>query len=199
MDFLKRFFGFFWELAKVAVVALVLAGLVRYFLVQPFFVDGASMEPNFEDGEYLLVDEASYYFREVGRGEVVVFHYPLDTSKYYIKRVIGLPGETVEIKDGAITIYNNENPGGFILEEPYVSELARLGNTLFGNAAFGNTKKKLEQGEYFVLGDNRPASSDSRRWGVLPRADIVGRVWLRAWPVARASILEAPVYQTNEK
>ncbi|MEK9170738.1 MAG: signal peptidase I, partial [Patescibacteria group bacterium] len=95
MNFLKSVFNFSWDIIKVAAIALVLAGLVRYFLVQPFFVEGASMEPNFETGEYLLIDELSYYFKNIGRGEVVVFHYPLDTSKYYIKRIIGLPGETV--------------------------------------------------------------------------------------------------------
>src|SRR3990167_7139403 len=113
MGYLKSFFAFSWDIIKVAIIALVLAGLVRYFLVQPFFVEGASMEPNFETGEYLLIDELSYYFREIKRGEVVVFHYPLDTSRYYIKRIIGLPGETIEIKGGKVTIYNDGNQEGF--------------------------------------------------------------------------------------
>ncbi len=185
MNFLKSSFKFFWELAKVAAIALVLAGLVRYFIVQPFFVEGASMEPNFENGEYLLIDEASYYFKNASRGEVIVFHYPLDTSKYYIKRVIGLPWETIEIKDGKVAIYNNENPKGFIIEERYISS---------GFITDGNIKKKLGANEYFVLGDNRPASSDSRRWGVLPQNDIVGRVFIRAWPLSRANIFKAPQY-----
>src|SRR3990167_2567560 len=102
MQFLKSFFTFSWDIIKVAAIALVLAGVIRYFLVQPFFVQGASMEPNFEDGEYLLIDEVSYYFKPVERGEVIVFRYPLDTSKYYIKRVIGLSNETIEIKNGKI-------------------------------------------------------------------------------------------------
>ena len=179
MQFLKSFFTFSWDIIKVAAIALMLAGLVRYFLVQPFFVEGASMEPNFEDGEYLLIDEISYYFKSPQRGEVIVFHYPLDTSKYYIKRVVGLPNETVEIKNGGVVIYNDGNPDGFSIDENY---LPREGITT------GNVKKKLGRNEYFVLGDNRLASSDSRQWGILPRNDIVGRVWVRAWPVAKASV-----------
>lgn len=185
MNFLKSFFQFSWDLVKVAVIALLLAGIVRYFLVQPFFVEGSSMEPNFENGEYLLVDELSYYFREVKRGEVVVFHYPLDTSKYYIKRVIGLPNETVEIKNGQMTIYNSSNQEGFLLSENYIPSSFNTD---------GNIKKKLGKDEYFVLGDNRLHSSDSRRWGVLPKNDVVGRVWVRAWPVAKANVFEAPNY-----
>lgn len=179
MQFLKSFFRFSWDTIKVAAIALVLAGLVRYFLIQPFFVEGASMEPNFEDGEYLLIDEISYYFKSPERGEVIVFHYPLDTSKYYIKRIIGLPGDIVEIKNGKVVIYNNSNPDGFIADESY---LLREGITT------GDIKKKLSRNEYFVLGDNRLASSDSRQWGTLPKNDIVGRVWIRAWPVAKVSV-----------
>ena len=179
MNFLKSVFKFSWDVMKVAIIALVLAGLVRYFLVQPFFVEGASMEPNFENGEYLLIDELSYYFRPVERGEVVVFHYPLDTSKYYIKRVIGLPEETVEIKNSQVTIYNDEYPNGFTLNESY------LPKSLITD---GQIKEKLRKDEYFVLGDNRSVSHDSRRWGVLPKNDVVGRVWIRAWPFSRAAI-----------
>ena len=179
MNFLKSVFKFSWDIIKVAVMALVLAGLVRYFLVQPFFVEGASMEPNFENGEYLLIDELSYYFRPVERGEVVVFHYPLDTSKYYIKRIIGLPEETVEIKNSQVTIYNDEYPNGFALNEDYLPKSL---------VTDGQIKEKLGRDEYFVLGDNRSVSYDSRRWGVLPKNDIVGRVWVRAWPFSRVAI-----------
>ena len=179
MNFLKNFFASLWDIFKVAVTALILAGIVRYFLVQPFFVEGASMEPNFETGEYLLIDEVSYYFRSIERGEVVVFHYPLDASKYYIKRVIGLPGETVEIKNGKIVIYNGKNLNGFIVDEKYLPEKLMTD---------GQLKRKLGDSEYFVLGDNRPRSSDSRLWGTLPKDDIVGRAWVRAWPINRMSI-----------
>lgn len=179
MNFLKSIFKFSWDIIKVAAIALVLAGLVRYFLVQPFFVEGASMEPNFESGEYLLIDELSYYFKPIERSQVVVFHYPLDASKYYIKRVIGLPKETVEIKNSQIVIYNDEYPDGFTLNESY------LPKNLITD---GQIKKKLGGNEYFVLGDNRLASYDSRRWGALSKNNIIGRVWIRAWPFNRVAI-----------
>jgi len=181
MGYLKSFFTFSWDVLKIAVIALVLAGLVRYFLVQPFFVEGASMEPNFLDGDYLLIDEISYYFKSVERGEVIVFHYPLDTSKYYIKRVVGLPNEIIEIKNGKIVIYNESGQKGSFINESY---LLREGVTM------GDIKKKLGRNEYFVLGDNRLFSSDSRQWGTLPRNDIVGRVWVRAWPLNRAMVFD---------
>ena len=179
-DFFSSFLGFIWELVKIAVFALLLAGVVRYFIFQPFFVNGASMEPNFDDGQYLIVDELSYYFRAPERAEVIVFKYPLDTRFYYIKRVIGLPNETVEIKSGQVVIYNDKNPDGLILKEDYLPKNFKTD---------GNIKRKLSPGEYFVLGDNRLASSDSRRWGVLPKNDIVGRVLLRVWPVDTFEIL----------
>lgn len=176
---LKSFFIFSWDIVRVTIIALILAGLVRYFLIQPFFVEGASMEPNFLDGDYLLVDEISYYFKPAERGEVIVFHYPLDTSKYYIKRVIALPNETVEIKNGKIRIYNESDKDGFLIKEDYL-----LSNGL----TVGDVKKKLGNNEYFVLGDNRLFSSDSRQWGSLPKNDIVGRVWVRAWPINRVMV-----------
>lgn len=181
MNFLKSFFLSVIDIVKIAVVALVLAMTVRYFLIQPFFVEGASMQPTFETGEYLLIDEISYRFKPIDRGDVVVFHYPLDTSKYYIKRIIGFPGETIEIKNGKVIVYNSENLDGAALDESYLPE------NLTTN---GQIKKKLGTDEYFVLGDNRPVSSDSRVWGSLPKNDIVGRVWVRVWPFSRATIFD---------
>ncbi|MFH1393105.1 MAG: signal peptidase I [Patescibacteria group bacterium] len=181
MNFLKSLFLSVVDIVKIAIVALVLAITVRYFLIQPFFVEGASMEPNFETGEYLLIDEISYRFKSIDRGEVIVFHYPLDTSKYYIKRIIGLPGETIEVKNGNVIVYNGANPNGIVLNESY------LPKNLMTN---GQTKKKMGADEYFVLGDNRPVSSDSRIWGLLPKSDIVGRAWIRVWPFNRATIFD---------
>lgn len=177
MNFLKSLF----DIVKIAIVALILALTVRYFLIQPFFVEGASMEPNFESGEYLLIDEVSYNFKSIDRGEVIVFHYPLDTSKYYIKRIIGLPGETVEVKNGRVIVYNGVNPDGVVLDENYLPK---------NLATNGQVKKKMGADEYFVLGDNRPVSSDSRIWGLLPKGDIVGRVWFRIWPFNRMVIFD---------
>lgn len=185
---MKSFFLFVWEIMKVAVITLAIVVPIRYFLVQPFFVKGASMEPNFDDGQYLVIDELSYRFRSPQRGEVVIFHYPLDRSQYYIKRIIGLPNETIELNGERIKIYNKEHELGFVLDESkYLSDDVITG-------AAGDAKFTLGDKEYFVMGDNRQASYDSRRWGAVPSADIVGRAWLRAWPPQTASVFAAPEY-----
>lgn len=108
------------ELLEVALISLAIILPIRYFLIQPFYVKGASMEPNFIDHEYLVIDELSYRFREPQRGEIVVFRYPDDPSQYFIKRVIGLPKETVKIENGVITIMSPENSNGFVLDEVYL-------------------------------------------------------------------------------
>lgn len=181
----RKIFSFVWEILGVVVISLAIVLPIRYFLVQPFFVKGASMEPNFKDGEYLIVDEISYRFSEPKRGDVLVFKYPLDPSQYYIKRIIGLPGEKIEIKNGKVIIYNNLFSQGWEIKEPYLPK---------GRTTYGNTEIKLGNQEYFVLGDNRLASFDSRRWGVLPKKDIIGKVYLRAWPFAAAQIIPEPSY-----
>jgi signal peptidase I len=181
---MKNFLSFIWEIVKIVVIALVIVIPIRYFLFQPFFVKGQSMEPNFENGDYLLVDELSYKFREPQRGEVIVFKYPKDTSQRYIKRIIGLPGEIVEINGGQITVYSAAgtkllNESGYLSQSEYTS---------------GNLRTTLSGDEYFVLGDNRLASADSRRWGSLSQKDIIGRVFFRAFPFATLSCIEAPSY-----
>jgi len=172
---MKKIFVFIWETFKIVVISLAIIIPVRYFLIQPFFVRGASMEPNFDNGQYLVINEIGYRFEEPQREEVIVFKYPLDPSQYYIKRIIGLPGETVEIKNNQVIIYSLESPRGRILDESsYLTA---------GTITWGEVTVKLAKDEYFVLGDNRQASSDSRQWGALPRENIIGRVWLRAWPL----------------
>jgi signal peptidase I len=179
---MKNFLSFLFETLKIVVIALVIVVPIRYFLFQPFLVKGQSMEPNFENGDYLIVDEISYKFSNPQRGEVVVFKYPHDTSQRYIKRIVGLPGETMEIKDGKIFI------SGKTLEE-----ISYLPPNFF-TPDFGFTKITLGEDEYFVLGDNRLHSSDSRRWGTVPREDIIGRVFVRAWPLAALAKIEIPNY-----
>jgi signal peptidase I len=142
------------------------------------------MEPNFHNGDYLIVDEFSYHFRDPQRGEVVVFKYPNNPSQRYIKRIVGLPGETVEIQDGKINVYNEKGIPQILNESDYLA----LPNTS------GDIKIKLADNEYFVLGDNRLFSSDSRRWGPLPEKDIIGRVFLRAWPFTALAKIETPNY-----
>lgn len=171
------------EFLRLAVIAAAIAIPIRYFVAQPFIVRGASMEPNFYDHEYLVIDELSYFFRDPERGDVVVFRYPLNPREYFIKRIIGLPGETLTIGDGKIFIANAEHPDGFVLEEYYLpSYLAMTANILW----------KLDDGEYIVLGDNRAMSSDSRSWGVLERKFITGRAAFRAWPISRLGVLNSP-------
>ena len=183
---MRTIFLFVWEVLKIAVIALAIIVPIRYFLIQPFFVKGASMEPNFDDGQYLIIDELSYRYRSPERGEVMVFRYPLDTSQFYIKRLIGLPGETIEVAEGRIKILNEKHPLGFILDESKYLPADII--------TAGETKMKLGEGEYFLLGDNRQASFDSRRWGVVPQKDIIGRVWFRAWPPQTAKVFAAPEY-----
>ncbi len=166
--------SFFWELIKVVLIAAMIIIPVRYFLVQPFQVKGASMEQNFSDGNYLIIDEISYRFREIERGDVVVFRYPGNPREYYIKRIIGLPGETVKIQNGEVLVCNDDHPDCFSLDESsYLKPHERTP---------GNKKFEVDPGNYFVLGDNRNASSDSRSWGELPRDMIIGKVLLRVFP-----------------
>lgn len=176
-SFVHSLGSFFWELLKAFILAMVIIVPIRYFVVQPFFVRGASMETNFHDGEYLVVDQLSYRFREPKRGEVVVFRYPQDHSEFFIKRIVGLPGEDVQIKDGQVVIRSAAYPAGVELDESgYLSPNVRTG---------GQLDIHLDAGQYFVLGDNRAASSDSRSWGAVNASEIIGRAWIRAWPLDR--------------
>jgi len=177
--------AFVWETVKVVVISLAIILPIRYYLVQPFFVKGASMEPNFEDGDYLLVDEISYRFSEPARGDVIIFRYPEDKSQFFIKRIVGLPGETIEIKNNKVIIYNVQSPEGFNLKENYLSpEQDTLGNMLL----------RLDDNEYFVLGDNRLQSSDSRRWGPINETLVTGKVFLRAWPFTKFNKIQSETY-----
>lgn len=182
---MKKTLLFFWELAKIVLIALAIVVPIRYFLFQPFFVKGQSMEPNYENGDYLIIDELTYHFRNPERGEVIVFRYPNDTTQRFIKRVIGLPGETIEIKNGQVTIYKTNGTTETLDESSYLTSDIQTA---------GDIKTTLAENEYFVLGDNRPVSYDSRRWGVVPKEDIIGKVYLRAWPLGEAGLIELPSY-----
>lgn len=174
---------FVLEVIKVALLAGVTIGLVRYFLFKPFYVKGQSMEPTYLEHEYLIVDEVSYRFRAPERGEVVVFRSPVTESEYYLKRVIGLPGERVSVQNNKVIVYNEAHPEGIVMSEGYLTE-----------STPGSITVTLEQEQYFVMGDNRDASFDSRRFGAIDKEDIVGRTWLRGWPVNRISVFEPPAY-----
>ena len=176
-----------FELIKIVVISLVIIIPIRYFLIQPFYVKGASMEPNFFDHEYLIIDEITYRFNEPKRGDIVVFRYPRNPQEYFIKRLIGLPGESVQIKDGDVIIYNQDNPEGMTLSEDYLEP---------GTKTYGLTENKIELGdnEYYVLGDNRNSSKDSRSFGPVNESFVTGRVLLRGWPFNRIKTFETPEY-----
>lgn len=170
-----------WEIVKFIVIAAVIVIPLRMYVAEPYIVQGASMDPTFVTGQYLIVDRLGYRFEEPKRGDVVVFKYPKDEKTYFIKRIIGLPGETININKGIVTVSQKisdpaHGGGGVaqVLSEPYVSSLHE-------KADFFETT--LLQDQYFVMGDNRAESSDSRYWGPLPKRLIIGRPMLRLFPV----------------
>ena len=181
---MKKILLFIWEVSKIVIIAMLIVVPIRYFVFQPFFVRGQSMEPSFHNGDYLIIDELSYRFRAPERGEVIVFKYPQDPSQRYIKRIVGLPGETIQIEDGQVFLYQDGQRQP-LSESDYLSDFLQTP---------GNVKVSLDMNEYFVLGDNRQVSADSRRWGSLPEENIIGRVFFRAWPVAAFAKIEAPSY-----
>jgi len=167
-----------WDLIKFAVIAFAIVIPIRMFIAQPFIVSGDSMYPTFHNGEYLIIDEISYITGSPERGDVIVFRYPNDPSRFFIKRIIGLPNEQIVINENVVTIINEGNPKGFSLTEPYLNE---------GFDYKGTYKTSSE--EYFVMGDNRNRSSDSRYWGPLPNKLMIGRAYLRLLPLKDISYL----------
>lgn len=186
---MKKFLLSVWETAKIFILALIIVVPIRILVFQPFFVKGDSMEPNFANGDYLIVDELSYRFREPKRGEVVVFKFPDNPSQRYIKRIVGLPEETVEMRPGKVLVYApvEDNPPVPVQlnESEYLPDYM---------GALEQSNLQLLENEYYVLGDNRPFSSDSRRWGALPRENIIGRVLLRLWPIPALAKVPTPEY-----
>ena len=177
---------FIWDLAKILIIALVIIVPFRMFVAEPFVVSGNSMLPNFNNRDYLIIDRISYLKSAPQRGDIVVLKYPKDTSQFFIKRIIGLPGETIRFNQGHVVIVNTMHPEGEMLHESYIPSQTET---------YGRPDDlKLGSGEYYVLGDNRTASSDSRVWGILPANDIVGRVWLRIFPLSRYTHFTTPTY-----
>jgi len=167
-----------FEVVKVVLISLAIILPIRLFLVQPFYVEGASMEPNFYQNEYLIIDEISYRFNDKQRGEVIIFKNPQNTSAYFIKRIIGLPGETVKIEDGHVFVNDQ------LLEESYIETFSSDSHDVV----------TLGSDQYFVMGDNRSNSLDSRQLGPIHKDYIIGRVWLRGWPLDRINTFNLPAY-----
>ena len=165
--------GFTQDVVSFALIALLIVVPVRWFVAQPFVVRGESMVPTFESGDYLVVDQLSYRFHEPVRGDVIIMRYPRDESVYFIKRIIGLPNETVELQGTKVIIRGALGTDAITLEQSYLGDRPH-------RAEYGTFK--LGPDEYFVMGDNRDESSDSRVWGSLPRKDIIGRAFIRLFP-----------------
>jgi len=182
---IKEAIFFVFEVVKIVFIALVIVMPIRYFVFQPFIVKGISMEPNFHDGDYLIVDEATYRLRQPERGEVVVFRFSQGVSQRFIKRIIGLPGEEIEIENGQIIITDK------LGSKQVLDELNYLPSQTFG---IGDMQISLGKDEYFVLGDNRFNSYDSRKWGALQKEDIIGRALFRLWPPTAAAYILTPSY-----
>lgn len=178
----KSKFRVFLENVLYIVTAVALAMLVQQFIIRPFVVNGSSMSPTLETGNYLLIDEVTYKLSEPERGDVVVFKAPPEPDKYFIKRIIGLPGDTVSINGQVVTITNTEYPEGFALSESFVT-----------HKSSDNMVVKVPEGEYFVMGDNRAGSFDSRSWGTLPKANLRGRALLRLLPLKQIDYLPGKV------
>lgn len=187
----KVLIQFFLDIIETIVVALAIFVVIYLFLVQPHQVNGNSMWPNFLDEEYLLTDKFSYRIEEPKRGDVIIFHAPpgarcpQELNCDYVKRIIALPGESVVITNGKVIVNGSE------LKESYLPEFPQFETTTPGNEAF-----VLEMGnnEYFVLGDNRGHSSDSRAWGSVPKENIVGKAWFRYWPPKRMGFVAEAGY-----
>lgn len=165
------------EIIVFFIIALFIVLPFRLFIAEPYVVSGSSMSPTFETGHYLIVNKISYKFADPKRYDVIVMKYPKDTSKDFIKRIIGLPGEKVSIKDGKVTIINAENPNGFSIDEKYV--VYKKLDTI---------ETVLDENQYFVMGDNRSGSFDSRYWGALPKEDIIGTPLIRLFPIKNIGI-----------
>jgi len=191
-EFLKSVGNFILDTIETIVMALAMFAMVYLFLAQPHQVHGESMFPNFEDKEYLLTEKVSYRFREPKRGDVVIFKYPKAHEYDYIKRLIGLPEETILLEGEKVKIFNDQHPEGFILEESYLNPKTKtIGRTVIKPGQ----KFHIPKDNYVMMGDNRERSSDSRAWGTVKREELIGRAWLRYWPPQALAFIPKAEYK----
>ena len=185
MDFIKRAVAAIFDFLQSIVVVMAIMVMVYLFVMSPQEIKGASMEPSFIDGEYILTNKILYKIKDPKRGDVVIFKSPGNPDIDYIKRIIGLPGDTVMLRND--TMYVN----GTEVEEPYLSP----GITIFGGSYLDeNQEIVVPEGEYFVMGDNRPHSADSREFGTIPKEDFIGKAILRYWPFSKLGVVPQPNY-----
>lgn len=168
-----------WIILQFVIAALVIVIPIRLFVAQPFVVTGTSMEPTLMPGEYLVIDKLSYRLHKPERGDVIILRFPLEPDMYYVKRVVGLPGEVVRLQNGLVTIVTPDGKAE-TLQEPYLEPDKPGGPT---------ATIMLTADEFFVLGDNRAQSSDSRDWGPLQDKFIVGRAFARLSPISLIGLL----------
>lgn len=180
MFILRNLWLFFLDFLETIVVSLAIFAVVYIFLFQPHQVDGQSMVPNFQNGEYILTDKISYRIHAPNRGDVVVFHSPQDEKVDFIKRIIGIPGDIIQVKGGYAYL------NGVKLEETYINN---PGEVTPGKYSTENLVIDVPPGQYFVMGDNRLHSSDSREWGLVTSNEIVGRAFFRYWPIPVAGLI----------
>lgn len=185
-SFISKTFSFILELVKTLIISLTIILPIRYFIIQPFYVKGASMEPNFHDKDYLIINEFTYRVSAPQRGDIVIFKNPRNTKEFFIKRIIGLPNEKIKIYDNKIFLYNDGYPDGAIIEEIYLPE---------GGDTRGNEIVELKENEYYVLGDNRNHSLDSRVFGSINKNLIIGKVWVRGWPLDKFTVFGEEEYK----
>ncbi len=174
--------------SAITVIGIVI--LIRFILVSPFEVNGGSMLDTLHDGDYIIVDKITYRFKEPERGDIIVLIPPTDTDTYYVKRIIGLPGEKIEFHDGTVLIHNERYPAGVKLKEEYLAERNKK------SYLSGHTDRSIEipEHQYFVMGDNRGGSNDSRHWGTLHERNIEGRAVLVVLPFKDMGFLEGVEY-----
>jgi signal peptidase I len=182
---LRKLGAFFLDILEVIVFAVAIFLFIYLLVLQPHKIKGASMEPNFPNGEYLLTDKVTYRFREPQRGDVVVFEAPSANGEEFIKRIIAVPGESISVRDGHVFINNQQ------LSEPYLAKSVQSNPGAFLSE---EENAKVPQEQYFVMGDNRPSSSDSRSWGFISKSDITGKAWLIYWPPQKMGIIDKVEY-----